>query len=101
MMSKTQPMALIWNDQHVADLSDAAWSDFPWKEARIVFVNLTPDIRRVLEWLVEVANSDDDLPDPPFDVAFLEHWFVRSPTGETTDVSPPLVDFAGGTAEWR
>jgi N-glycosidase YbiA len=31
MMSKTQPMALIWNDQHVADLSDAAWSAFPRK----------------------------------------------------------------------
>ena len=95
-----QPLALMWNDQHVADLSDATWSDFPWQEARIVFVNLTPEIRRALEWLVDVSTADE-LPDPPFDEALLQNWFVRAPTGETTEVSPPLVDFDGGTAEWR
>jgi hypothetical protein len=93
-------LALIWNDQHVADLSDATWSDFPWKEARIVFVNLTPEIRRALEWLVEIAYANE-LSDPPFDAALLENWFVRSAAGETTEVSPPLVDFDAGTAEWR
>jgi hypothetical protein len=39
--------------------------------------------------------------DPPFDPALLENWFVHSSTGETTEVSPPLVDFDAGTAEWR
>ena len=91
----------MWNDQHVADLSDTTWSDFPWKEARIVFVNLTPELRSVLEWLAEVSESDDDLPDPPFDTVLLENWVVRSPDGETSGVSPPLVDFDVGTAEWR
>lgn len=90
----------MWNDQHVANLTDTTWGDFPWKEARIAFVNLTPEIRHVLEWLAEVAEADE-LPDPPFDTALLEHWCVRSPGGETTDVSPPLVDFDVETAEWR
>ena len=40
-------------------------------------------------------------PDPPFDTALLENWFVRSPTGEVNEVSPPLVDFDAETAEWR
>jgi hypothetical protein len=68
--------------------------------ARIVVVNLTPEIRRVLEWLADVSEADE-LPDPPFDMALLENWFVRAPDGETTEVSPPLVDFDTETAEWR
>jgi len=34
-------------------------------------------------------------------VGFLENWFVRTPTGEMTEVSPPLVDFDAGRAEGR
>jgi hypothetical protein len=41
------------------------------------------------------------LPDPPFDIAFMENWYIRSSAGETTEVSPSLVDFDAGTAEWR
>lgn len=99
-MPRVPKLALRWNAQHVADLFDATWSDFPWKEARIVFVNLTPEVRRALEWLVEVSEADE-LPDPPFDTALLENWFVHSSTGGSTEVSPPLVDFDAGTAEWR
>jgi hypothetical protein len=99
-MTDMQPLALMWNDQHVADLSGATWSDFPWRQARIVFVNLTPEVRRVLEWLAKISD-EDELPDPPFDTALLENWFVRSPTGEVNEVSPPLVDFDAETAEWR
>jgi hypothetical protein len=99
-MAENQPRALMWNDQHVADLSHATWSDFPWQEARIVFVNLTPEIRLALEWLADVADADE-LTDPPFDAALLENWSVRSPTGEMREVSPPVVDFDAGTAEWR
>jgi hypothetical protein len=86
-MADRMRLALMWNDQHVADLIDATWSDFPWHEARIVFVNLTPEIRQLLEWLAEIADADE-LPDPPFDTALLENWVVRAPTGETTPVSP-------------
>jgi hypothetical protein len=46
-------------------------------------------------------SDEDELPDPPFDTALLENWFVRSPTGEVNEVSPPLVDFDAETAEWR
>src|SRR5262245_48844092 len=99
-MPATQPMALMWNGHHVADLTDATWSDFPWQEARIVFRDVTPEIQRALEWLSEVVDADE-LPDPPFDPSLLENWFVQSPTGEMTEVSPPLVNFDAGTAEWR
>ncbi|MCC2672705.1 MAG: hypothetical protein K0Q72_5177 [Armatimonadetes bacterium] len=93
-------MQLFWKDQHVADIENAGWADFPWASGKLVRVNLSPPLRQALEWLAEVAEAEE-LEDPPFDEELFDHWFVVSPTGEKLAVSPPLVDFEIGAVEWR
>jgi hypothetical protein len=96
------PAHVYWNDQFIGTITDAVWSDYPWAHGTFKPGELSVEQREGLGWLVRVAESNNFAEElSPGHEAFLDGWTLREAGGETTEISPPLVDFEAGSAEWR
>jgi hypothetical protein len=65
-----------------------------------VIRDLPPELRTVLEWFSQQAESET-LEAPPFHETLLNGWSVVAVNRKVTAIAAPLVDFEAGTVEWR
>lgn len=97
----TGPLKLFWKTKMVGVVTDATFSDFPWKAGRFEARKMSERLREVLDWFAAQAVADELL-DPPFAVDLLEEWVIVDANGVRHELFlPPLIDFAKGIVEWR
>jgi hypothetical protein len=75
--------------------------DWPWMCGRLEPSDWPPELRESVEALAKAVESDDDLPDPPYQSGHYDGWSVVDPAGVATEIGVPKVDFATGDIEWR
>lgn len=96
-----QPYTLYWKDQLVGTITDVRWTDFPWASGRFTMGSPSKKVRAVLEYVAARVATDDGLCDWPFSDALFDLWRIVQPNGTSVEISPPIIDFANGSIEWR
>lgn len=100
-MAAPEYLTLCWNGQPLGRITGVQVFDWPWVCGRLVPGDWPPDLRASVEYLALAADSDDDLPDPPYQSGHYDGWSVVDPAGAVSEISVPKVDFASGDIEWR
>ena len=99
-MSLKQPLDLYWKNLLVGQVSDAAWSDFPWVFGKVTIFGMPADLRDAMEYLHRESHSEDGVCDWPFPEEFVWDWRVVDAEGESVDICQPIIDFEAGEIEW-
>ena len=94
-------LTLCWNGQSLGRITGVQVFDWPWVCGQLAPSEWPPDLRASVEALARAADSDDDLPDPPYQSGHYDGWSVVDPAGAVREISVPKVDFATGDIEWR
>ncbi|MEO2092265.1 MAG: hypothetical protein ABGY75_22650 [Gemmataceae bacterium] len=95
------PLKLYWQSHLIGVITGSTFSDFPWVGGRFEPRRVPKRLREVLDWFAAQADADEP-PDPPFAPDLLEGWVIIKPDGSRHELlTPPLIDFDTGAAEWR
>jgi hypothetical protein len=94
-------LTLCWNGQPLGRITEVRLYDWPWVCGRLAVGDWPPALRASVEALARAADSDGELPDPPFQSGHYDGWTVVDPGGATTEIMVPKVDFRTGDIEWR
>ena len=101
-MAAPEWLTLCWNGRPLGRITGVQVYDWPWVCGRLTATSdWPPDLRASVEALARAADSDDDLPDPPYQSGFYEGWTVVDPAGADSEISVPKVDYTTGDIEWR
>ena len=100
-MAAPEWLLLCWNGHSLGRISEVQVYDWPWVCGRLAPGDWPPDLRASVEALARAADSDDELPDPPYQSGFYEGWSVVDPAGSASETGVPRVNFATGDIEWR
>lgn len=96
-----EELKLYWKERLVGRISGATFSDFPWKLGTFRPAKIPAKLKQVIEYIRTESASEAGLIDWPFPEEYMEHWRVEHEDGRTEETSPPIIDFAKGTVEWR
>jgi hypothetical protein len=96
-----EPLKLYWKDQLIGHVRDAGWSDFPWVCGKVSIINMSPDLREVLEYVHKESISEDGLRDWPYPEEYWEDWRMVKPDGTSREIMLPIIDFETGDIDWR
>lgn len=94
-------LTLFWNGRPLGRITEVQVFDWPWVHGRFAPGDWPPNLRASVEALAKAADSDNELPDPPYQSGHYDGWSVVDPAGVTTEIGVPKVDFATGDIEWR
>jgi hypothetical protein len=97
--AKDALIKLFWKNQHIGNIGNANWSDFPWRVGKFVPIQVSKEVHTVLEWFASIAEADE-LADPPFEEELINNWWIETPEGKRINlIGVPLIEFNEGTIE--
>lgn len=100
-MPRPEYLILCWNGQPLGRITEVQVYDWPWVCGRLAPADWPPDLRESVDRLARAAESDDELPEAPYQTGHYWGWTVVDPAGVAVEISVPKVDFVTGDIEWR
>jgi hypothetical protein len=94
-------LTLCWSGRPLGRITEVRLCDWPWRYGKLTPGDWPPDLRASIQSLAHAAESDEDLPDPPYQSGHYDGWTVVDPVGAISEISVPKVNFSTWDIEWR
>jgi hypothetical protein len=94
-------LRLCWKKRLVGDITDVAWTDFPWVSGRVKLKRLTKELRQILKYVFKESRSEEGLRNWPFADDLFWNWSILKADETREEIGIPIIDFTDGSIEWR